>query len=132
MPAVVLGVTVLAQAVATGALEPQRRRVEKCDRHRTEQRLAMTIERLFDRLGGAAARRVDFAEPGHSLVGVIEIEPLGAGDAHPAQPVVGVPVGARDHQPVQYREIDRALDIKSKVPVGEHALEHVAASRFRP
>jgi len=33
---------------------------------------------------------------------------------------------------VQHCEIDRALDIKRKVPVGEHALQHVAASRFRP
>jgi hypothetical protein len=33
---------------------------------------------------------------------------------------------------VQHREIDRALNIKSKVPVGKHALEHVAASGFHP
>ena len=132
MPTVVFGVAVLAEARTTGAFEPQCRSVEKRDRNGAEQRLAVAIERLFNGLRGTAARRIDLAEPGHRLVGVVEIEPFGAGDAHPAEPVAGVPVGARDHQPVQHCEIDRALDIKSKVPVGEHALQHVAASRFRP
>src|ERR1700730_8347883 len=90
------------------------------------------IERLFDRLRGAAARRTDLAEPGHRLIGVVEIEPLGARHAHPAAPVIGMAVGTRDHQPVQHREIDRALDIEGKAPVGDEALQRVAASRFRP
>jgi hypothetical protein len=112
MPAVVFGVAVLAKALTPAAFEPQRRGVEKRDRNSTEQRLAVAIERLLDGLGGAPAGRVALAEPGHRLVGVVEIEPVGAWHAHPAQPVVGVPVGARDHQPMQHREIDSALDIE--------------------
>ena len=132
MPTVVFGMTVLAEAFTTGAFEPQCRGVEKRDRNGTEQRLAVAIERLFDRLRGAAARRIDLAEPGHRLIGVVEIEPLGARHAHPAAPVIGMAVGTRDHQPVQHREIDRALDIEGKAPVGDEALQRVAASRFRP
>ena len=123
---------VLAEAFATGAFEPQGRGVEKRDRNGTEQRLAVAIERLFDRLRGVAARRIDLAEPGHRLIGVVEIEPLGTRHAHPAAPVIGMAIGTRDHQPVQHREIDRALDIEGKAPVGDEALQHVAASRFRP
>lgn len=55
MPTVVFGMTVLAEAFTTGAFEPQCRGVEKRDRNGTEQRLAVAIERLFDRLRGAAA-----------------------------------------------------------------------------
>ena len=132
MSTVVFGMTVLAEAFATGALEPQCRGVEKRDRNGTEQRLAMAIERLFDRLRGAAARRIDLAEPGHRLINVVEIEPLGSRYAHPAAPVIGMAVGTRDHQPMQHREIDRALDVEGKAPVGDEALQHVAASRFRP
>jgi hypothetical protein len=62
----------------------------------------------------------------------VAIEPLGARRAHPAAPIVGMAVGARDHQPVQHGEINGALDIKAKAPVGNQALEHVAASRLRP
>ena len=54
MPAVVFGMAALAQALAAGTFEPQRRGVEKCDRDGAEQRLAMAIERLFDRLMRAA------------------------------------------------------------------------------
>ena len=56
----------------------------------------MAIERLLDSLGSAAALRVEGTEPGHRLVGVIEIEPLGTGHAHPAAPVIGMAVGTRD------------------------------------
>src|ERR1700722_20528088 len=101
------GMTVLAEAFTTGAFEPQCRGVEKRDRNGTEQRLAVAIERLFDRLRGAAVRRIDPAQPSHRLIGVVEIEPLGARHAHPAAPVIGMAVGTRDHQPVQHREIDR-------------------------
>jgi len=132
MPAVVFRVAVLAQALAAGTFEPQRRGVEKRDRNSAEQRLAMSVERLLDGLGGAAARRVDRSEPGHRLVGMVEIEPFSARHAPPAEPVVGMAVGARDHQPVQHREIDGALDIKGKAPVGEESLQHVTASRLGP
>ena len=111
MPAVVFRVAVLAQALAAGTFEPQRRRVEKRDRNSAEQRLAMAVERLLDSLGGVAARRVDRSEPGHRLVGMVEIEPFSARHAPPAEPVVSMAVGARDHQPVQHRQIDVALDI---------------------
>ena len=57
---------------------------------------------------------------------------LGARHAHPAAPVIGMAVGARDHQPVQHGEVDRALDIEGKAPLGDEALEHIAATRFRP
>jgi len=83
MPAVVFRVAVLAQALAAGTFEPQRRGVEKRDRNSAEQRLAMSVERLLDGLGGAAARRVDRSEPGHRLVGMVEIEPFSARHAHP-------------------------------------------------
>jgi hypothetical protein len=43
-----------------------------------------------------------------------------------------VPVGARDHQPVQYCEIDRPLDIESEMPLGEQACQHLTASDFGP
>ena len=101
MSTVVFGMAILAETFTTGAFEPQCRGVEKRDRNGTEQRLAVAIERLFDRLRGAAARRIDLAEPGHRLIGVVEIEPLGARHAHPAAPVIGMAVGTRDHQPVR-------------------------------
>ncbi len=132
VPAVVFGMAALAQALTAGTLEPQARGVEKCDRDGAEQRLALAIERLFDRLSGAATRGVDRAKPGHRLIGVVEIEPFSTRHAHPAAPVIGMAVGARDHQPVQHGEVDRALDIKGKAPVGNEALEHIAATRFRP
>ena len=56
----------------------------------------MAIEHLFDRLRGAAARGIDLAELGHRLIGVVEIESLGARHAHPAAPVIGMAVGTRD------------------------------------
>ena len=132
MPAVVFGVAALAQALAAGTFEPQCRGVEKCDRDGAEQRLALAIERLFDHLSGAATRGVDRAKPGHRLIGVVEIEPFSTRHAHPAAPVIGMAVGARDHQPVQHGEVDRALDIEGKAPLGDEALEHIAATRFRP
>ena len=70
--------------------------------------------------------------PGHRLIGVVEIEPFSTRHAHPAAPVIGMAVGARDHQPVQHGEVDRALDIKGKAPVGNEALEHIAATPFPP
>ena len=73
----------------------------------------MAIEHLFDRLRGAAARGIDLAELGHRLIGVVEIEPLGARHAHPAAPVIGMAVGTRDQQPVQHREINRAREPNS-------------------
>jgi hypothetical protein len=125
-------VTVLAQALAASALEPQGRGVEKSNRNGAEQRLAMPVERLFDRLGGAAAIVVDRTEPGHRLIGMVEIEPVGARHAQTTAPVAGVAIGARNHQPVQHSEIDRALDIESKTPVGEQAVQHVATTRLGP
>ena len=59
VPAVVLGVAALAQALTAGALEPQARGIEEGDRGGAEQRLAMAVERFLDRLGGAAAIRVE-------------------------------------------------------------------------
>src|SRR5262249_58286438 len=86
MSTVVFGMAVLAEAFATGAFEPQCRGVEKRDRNGTEQRLAVAIERLFDRLCGAAARRIDLTEPGHRTIGVGAIDALGTRPAHPAPP----------------------------------------------
>ena len=123
---------VLAQTFAAGALEPKTRRIEEGDRDGAEQRLAMPVERLLDRLGHAAAARIDGAQPGHRLIGMVEIELLGAGHAQTVAPFAGVAVGARDHQPVQHGEINRTLDIEGKPTVGEQALEHVAASRLGP
>ena len=92
----------------------------------------MPVERFLDRLGGAAAVLVDFAEPGHRLVRLVEPEPFGAGDAQAVAPFARVAVGTRDRQPMQYGEIDRPLDIEAEAPVGEQAGEHVAASGFGP
>jgi len=119
VPAVILRVAALAQALAARALEPQARRIEKGDRDGAEQRLAMPIECLFDRLGHAAAIGVDPTKPGHRLVGMVEVEPVGIGDAQTIAPLAGVAVGARNHQPVQHGEIDRALNIERKAPIGE-------------
>jgi len=113
MPAVVFRVAVLAQALAAGTFEPQRRRVEKRDRNSAEQRLAMAVERLLDSLGGVAARRVDRSEPGHRLVGMVEIEPFSARHAPPAEPVVSMAVGARDHQPVQHLRVSKSALLKT-------------------
>jgi hypothetical protein len=63
---------------------------------------------------------------------MVEVEPVGTRHAQTIAPLVGVAVGARDHQPVQHSEIDRALDIEGKTPVGEQAVQHVATTRLGP
>ena len=132
MRTIVLAVTELAQRLAASALEVQRGGVEEGDRHLAEQLLPAAIKILLDGIRHDAAVGDLLAEPSHRQVGVIEGEVFGAGNAEAVVPAAGVAVRARDHQSVQHREVDRALDVEAEPAAGEKRIDHLAAAGLPP
>ncbi len=136
--AVVLGRAALTQRGATAALEIQRAGVEEGNRDRAEQRTAMRMQRLLDRVGAASRREVVglacdvLTEPGHRLVGVIKRQAVRARKLDGLAPGPGVAVGAGDHQPMQHGEIDGALGVEAELAATQMPLQHLAAAGLLP
>jgi hypothetical protein len=106
-------------------------------RHRCggEQRQTMAVERLFESLVGAAAGLVRFTEPGHGLVGMMEVALLGARDAHAIAPIVSVAIRARDHQPVStVRQTARSMSQPKRRSVSRpvNTSRHPVSAHSRP
>ena len=92
----------------------------------------MAVERLFDGVRHGAAVRGLFTKPGHRLVGVLQGQRLGAGDAQALVPVMRMAVGAGDHEPMQHGQINGPLDVEAEVPFGQQVAQDIATSGFLP
>ena len=68
----------------------------------------------------------------HRAVGVIERQLFSAGNAEAIVPSAGVPIRARDHQAMQYREIDRSLDVEAEPSTDKQGTDHLSTSGLAP
>src|SRR4051794_313384 len=92
----------------------------------------MAIQRLLDDIRHPAAVGNRLAEPGHGLVGMLQGQRLGAGDAQALLPVMGVAIRTRDHQPVQHGQVDGTFDVEAETAFGQQAAQDIAAASFPP
>ena len=129
---VVLRMASLAQAGAASALEPQAGGVEEGDRDLAEQRLAVSVQGLFDGIRHHPALADVFAEPGHRLVGVAQGQTVGAGHLEATAPSAGMAIRARHHQAVHHRQIDGALDVEPELTVRQQSAQDIAAAQVLP
>ena len=129
---IVFAVAELAQRLSAGTLEVQRCRIEEGDRHFAKQLLPMAVEVLFDGIRSGAAVGDLLAEPNHRAVGVIERQLFSAGNAEAMVPSAGMAIRARDHQAMQYREIDRSLDVEAEPSPDKQGTDHLGAAGLPP
>ncbi len=115
----------LAERGATVTFEIQRGGVEEGDRQRAEQRFAMLVERLLDRIGAITCLTVilaidRLAQPGHRLIGVVERQNLCTADLDSLLPGTGMAGGGGDQAVEQAgvrdlvaaaQRLDDALDV---------------------
>ena len=126
LQAVVLGVAALAEGAAA-AFEPERGRIEEGDADLAEQLATMSEQRLLDGLAARPAVLL-LAEPGDGLAELAQREPLSAGDAAVPRPDLGMAIGPRDHEAVQHRGVDGALEVEGEAAPLCHAAQHGAAA----
>ena len=88
----------------------------------------MPVEVLFDGIRSGAAVGDLLAEPNHRAVGVIERQLFSAGNAEAMVPSAGVAIRAQDHQAMQYREIDRSLDVEAEPSTDKQGTDHLGAA----
>src|SRR6202035_1830639 len=92
----------------------------------------MAVERLLDGIRHGAVVGGLLTKPGHRLVGLLQGQSLGAGDAQALVPVVSVTIRAGDHEPMQHGQVDDPLDIEAEVPFGEQTAQDIATPGLLP
>ena len=135
----ILGVAVLAEALAACALEIERGGVEKDQVQLTEQVVAQREQPLLDAvLGGARGKAAPalvsqfVAQPAHGAVELMQLEITDAIDDQPMAPLLGGAVGAGVEQPVQHGEKDGAFEIELEFPLAGQFANHAPATGLLP
>ena len=105
---------------------------QQAKRYFAKQLLSMPVEVLFDGIRSGAAVGDLLAEPNHRAVGVIERQLFSAGNTKAMVPSAGMAIRARDHQAMQYREIDRSLDVEAEPSTDKQGTDHLGTAGLPP
>src|ERR1017187_6514405 len=125
----VFGVAVLAESLASFALEVDRRRIEKHDVQIGEKLATPRAQRLFNEVlvGTGSERRgpvllgfrKNFSQPGHGPVELVQVQIADSFDGVVVLPLLGGTVATRREEAMQHGEEDGTLDGKLEAPILE-------------
>ena len=138
----VLGMAAPAERLPAAAMEAERGGVHEHHRQLAEQVAPAGEQLLLDLVLDAAGREGGgagllgvgqfLAKPGHRPIEVVQRKALRTWDLVVLHPALAGAIRARDHDPVQHGDEDRALDVELEAAAGETVVEHIGDTDALP